>query len=205
MQNMQELSTLVQSAIANGDMAEFTRLSQLVAQEAEVERRANLERARKADEELASRRAELSKAHITVVKKLFSSNAAIAVTTINSVVALLKAWPTIVEDMQAVGAIQLEYKMADEQSDVPRLALRSELELKPATSRKGIGGRSATSVTTEQVYGMKLDAMFKQFATDDELKQVAEATANGKNSKAWQIKAGVKKKAIDNGLVKPAQ
>ena len=150
--------------------------------------------------QIAKAKAEIAKAQAEVLKKeaeaMAGDRAKLAEKILNQV---RKAIPNLDEVLAKVKATGFSFYLPEGEILNHRVALKVP-EIKAKRTSTG-GGSSGTS---EKEFGMKLDAIYEKFKTpedDAKMEEAKNAEANS-NSKQWQVKVAVKKRALASGELK---
>lgn len=195
------LKAALQTALTSGDVEAITKASQAVVNFQREAAKAQAELARKEAEAMSGQRTELASKLTETLKAspLGKANFTITLEQIELATALVKLIPHIVKEVKAVKGTVVSFKLADEQSDTPRVAL-AVLASKKSSSGGGNGKRG------------KLQEVFEQFATDDEKQALAKAIEDARaktpdcrvDGIEYQHRSKVYKAAIASGKITPA-
>lgn len=143
--------------------------------------------------EYTSRRVEVVKA---MDEALSSKRMALAIALHANVMEI-----PIIHDLAGVLATGFVFKM-DEPGETGVKYLSVVLTTPTMKAITGVANRvsSATRISTKDTYGKSLDEIFRDHATPAELELVASTISN---SSKWQVKVGVRKRALASGFLKP--
>lgn len=178
---MTDLQTRMAEAIAKNDMAAMEQLAAEIIKTKGDRHKAEAEKLRAEAESLAGSREKLE---ATILKAVVPLNLNV--------------------DLKAVKArgfslyIETIYSVAGE-PDVHQKA--SCKLLVPTVKSKGTS--TASTGKSKDEFGMSLSEIVAQFATPEELAAITEPEIT--NSRSWQLKVAVKKRAIANGLLAPVK
>lgn len=182
MTKLEELKQAMSKAVAefqeSGDMSKIL----------EVTREMN-----KAKAELA--KAEAEKARVEA-EKLAGAREKLA-TTIHQQIRALGLDKAII-DLKGWG---FTYKCDNANPSEPGVAYKSVSLLTAAVKAAGFGGIGGAGKTKSE-YGVSLADVFEKYATEEDRGKLAAAETN---SKQWQVKVAVKKRAIADKLLVPAK
>ena len=151
-------------------------------------KKAELERIAKENEELAGKRLELGTEIHKAVKAL-----------------------NLASKLNAVKALGFTFKL-DETGEGGVKHLSVALLVPQAKTQRKAGERNGEVLTSEDQYGMKLDAIYDKFHNaEDEAKitsieadvKAGKLEVKGGNSKKWVVKKAVRERAVAEGLLKP--
>jgi len=174
---IEQLKQDIAIAATTGDDTSFNALiKEYNSRKAEVAK-ALQEAARKEAEALAGVRQDESMAIYKDIKKLV---------------------PEIVKRLEAVKATGFTFKLDYPDVNGVMTHVKSVALAVPAIKTAKGGAR----ISSKGEYGMSLDEIFQQFATDEEKAKLKAAEGN---SAKWQIKNAVKKAALKAGLLQPAK
>ena len=169
----EELKAKAIAALQAGNDAEYWTINnQMKSFKAEIAK-AEQEAFQKKQEALASDRAKLSAKILAIIEKAVSP-----------------------DNLKAVEATGFTFYMPDDTSDKARVGLAVPQLKKVRVGGTGGGGAGLTS---EKVYGMKLDDIYAKYATaEDKAKMEAPSLTN---TQKWAIKKAVRDNAVEQGFI----
>ena len=174
---LDELKKQLATAIATGNDAEFNRIVATIAKMKSELAKAAAESAKKEAEALAGVREQVATAVYKAVKALNLDDALIKV--------------------KAQG---FTYRLDAPDAEGVMVHQKSAALLVP-TVKTARGGTTGGGKSKDE-YGMSLGTIFDKFANEEDQGKLAEAETN---SKQWQVKVAVKKRAIAEGLLQPVK
>ena len=182
----EELEANMSNALASGDPTEIEAAAAAITKSKGLRQKAAVEAERKEAEQLASKREALGKKVFDLVRPLVPAKELLAVKA--------KGFTFTIDHVEDKNG------RLDPSGDVKvtgGIAL-----MVPVTKARKSGGGGAGK--TQDQYGLTLDEVFAKFATDDDRdKYNAVPLGPEGNSKRWQIKNAVKKRAIADEKLKP--
>lgn len=171
------LQARMAEAIAKGNIAGIEAIAQEIVKSKGDRAKVEAEQLRKEAEALAGEREKLSKAIHDAVRTL----------KLDKAMKDVKAWGfTYKVDKANPAELDVSYKAVS-------LSVQT---VKAKTSKGGATGKSKVE------YGISLQEIVDKFGTDAEKANIASAP---NNSRAWQLKVVVKKRAIAEGKLAPAK
>ena len=170
--DIKELQGAIVKAVADGNDAEFFKLT----------------------DEVRKMKAEASKAIAAQAQAEAEAMAGDRALLADKILEAVKAVVTV-KELTAVKATGYTFRLPDDQSEKARVALTVPTV---KVAKSGNGGASAGKSKDE--YGVSLGEIFDKYATAEDKANLAEAETN---SKQWQVKTAVKKRAIKEGGLKP--
>ena len=183
----EQLKVLAMTALTEGNDTEFLKISaQMRSFKAEIAK-AEAEKLKKEAEAMAGDRANLAAKILSRISSQFKN---------------------IQSELTALKATGFTFKLPDDTSDIPSLALSVPV-IKTRTTRAG-GGSTGKSKST---YGLTLDEIYQKFKTPEDESKMVEAIEADEKIKAekgksnsvnqYNVKLAVKKAAINAGSLQP--
>lgn len=179
MTKLEELQAKMAKAIAENDVAAIEAIAGEIVASKKDRAKVEAERLQKEAEQLAGKRETLSAKIHEAVKALGLDKEIIAV----------KGW----------GFTYKVDRANPNESDIVYKAV--SLSTQQVKARKTGGGGGATGKSKDE-YGLSLSEIVEKFGTHDEQAAIAAADTN---SKSWQAKMVIKKRAIAEGLLTPVK
>lgn len=149
---------------------------------------------------------EENKAKVAKAKAEFDAKAKEREEIAIAIFEAIKALPVIkrLAEVNATGftfKLNVPAKAKTDTEDAVEAVVYKSVALTVAGIKAPRGNGGYQGGKTKDEYGMSLGDVFDKFATGDEKAKLAAATSN---SAQWQVKVAVKKRALAEGLLKPA-
>lgn len=146
--------------------------------------------------EISKSKAERHKAEAEALRKEAEALAGAREKLATKIHKAVVAMPGLVEELGSVKAQGFTYKL-----NTPEVQYKSVSLAVPTVKapRAGTGGGAGKS---KDEYGMSLSEIFDKFATNEDKEKLASAESN---SKQWQVKVAVKKRAIADNKLAPVK
>lgn len=148
--------------------------------------------------EYNSRKSEIAKAVAETARKEAEALAGVREKLATELHKAVTKIPDIAQKLQDVKATGFTFKLDMPDKDGVMVKYNSVALAVPAIKTTKSGG--GVSGKTESEFGMKLDAVYEQYANSEDRKAMAEAATN---TAKYNVKIAVKKRALKEGLLQP--
>lgn len=185
----------------------MTKLDELKTQMAEAVKvfqdTGNMELIQATSNAMNKAKAEIAKAQAEVLlkesEKLAGARELLAV-SIHEAVITGKSLANINQSLKDVKAWGFTYKVDNAVPGAEDVRYKSVALTTAVVKTRKAGGGGGTTGKSKDEYGLSLTEIVDKFATPEELTAIAGADTN---SKSWQLKVAVKKRAIAEGKLAP--